>query len=92
MPPEGLKHPQKMPENTQVSDRLVAEWAALPDQSSRVGPAAPSNDEVRAGAINAWIDRCPVALPEAIIIGIRAMVVAAGSDPQQPAERRHIGD
>lgn len=57
----------------------VAECAALSDQRAAECSEATTRDAVRADAIDAWIANCPVVLPEAMTLGIRAMVQASAS-------------
>ncbi len=58
---------------------MVAECAALPDNTATEQIVATAGESVRDGAIDAWIANCPVMLPDVITIGIKAMVEASGS-------------
>jgi len=77
MPPEGLQLPQDSAGKGSNLVPEVAECAALSGQRSAKSSEATSGDAVQAGAIEAWIANCPVVLPEAVTIGMRAMVHAA---------------
>jgi hypothetical protein len=73
VPPEGLQQPQDSAGKTHHLTPEVAECAAVPDSFESKQPGATANEAMRVSAIDAWIANCPVVLPEAIAVGIRAM-------------------
>lgn len=82
MPPEGQQQTLNSSGNTLVLTIVVAKNAAKQAQFDAMQPQATPCDAERACAIDLWIARCPVEIPEAIMVGIRAVVQAASSRRQ----------
>lgn len=80
VPPEGRQQTLLSTGNTLVFAIVVAENAAKQAQFDAKQPQATACDAERACAIDLWIARCPVKTPEAIMVGIRALVRAASTD------------
>jgi hypothetical protein len=79
MPPEGQQHPLNSWANTLVLAYVVAENAAKKvDFASEQSQAAVCDAE-RACAIDLWIARCPIEIPVAILVGIKAIIQASAS-------------
>jgi hypothetical protein len=76
VPPEGLQQPKDSAGKTRKLTPEVAECAALSDSFESEQPGATVCKAMRVSAIDAWIANCPVVLPEAMTVGIRAMVQA----------------
>lgn len=79
MPPEGQQQTLISAGNTLVLAIVVAENAAKQAQFASEQPQATSCDAERAYAIDLWIARCPVEIPQAIMVGIRAIIQASSS-------------
>ena len=77
MPPEGQQQTLISAGNTLVLAIVVAESAAKHAYFDSERPQATACDAEPMRAIDAWIVNCPVVLPEAMTLGIRAMVLAA---------------
>jgi hypothetical protein len=79
MSPEGLQQSLDSEGKTAAGGSDAAKCAAVPGDLSTGRSGATIREAVRTGAIDVWIANCPVVLPEAIAIGIRAMVQATAS-------------
>ncbi len=76
MPPEGQQQTLISAGKTLVFALVVAESAANKAQFASEQPQATVCDAERACAIDLWIARCPVKIPEAIAVAVKAMVDA----------------
>lgn len=74
VPPEGQQQTRISAGNTLVLAIVVAENAAKQAHFDATQPQATACDAERACAIDLWIARCPVKIPQAIMVGIRAII------------------
>lgn len=72
--PEGPQHQQNSAGKSRDRSAEAAECAAVSGEHSGKRSEASTRESVQTSAIDAWIAQCPVVLPDAIAIGIRAMV------------------
>lgn len=79
LPPEGQQQTLISAGNTFVLAIVVAENAAKQPHFASEQPQATVCDAERAYWIDLWIVRCPVEIPEAIMVGIRAIIQASSS-------------
>lgn len=77
MPPEGPQQTQNSTGRTQIFGVVVADCAANSTQTTPGRPQATLCDQERTCAIDLWIAHCPVQVSEAIMVGIRAMILAS---------------
>ncbi len=80
MPPEGQQHPLNSSANTLVLAFVVAESAAKQAKFDSEQPQATACDAERAYAIDLWIARCPVEIPQTIMVGIKAILRAVSAE------------
>lgn len=79
VPPEGQQHTLNSTANAIVLAFVVAESAAKQATFASAQPQATDCDAERACAIDLWIARCPVQIPAAILVGIKAIIQASVS-------------
>ncbi len=77
VPPEGQQQSLISAGNTLVLAFVVAGNAAKQALFASEQSQASACDEERAGAIDLWIARCPVDIPETILVGIKAIIQAS---------------